>query len=166
VFSFPGLVVPLLLLVGIAAGGSRGRVPSVVSTGAALLLALVSLGVVAAPALAERRLEGARESEPRSVEEAWKRARTARDMSPWDPRIVSYQGLLAERLGEFRTAAELYGRAAELSPQPWTDTFRRARALRRGGFRRESARACRLAHAQNPLEPGLSRGVCEDVGGG
>ena len=163
IFSFAGLLVPLMLLAGAAAGSSHGRVPRVSATAVALAAAVAALGLLLAPALAERRLESARQVENRDLAEAWTVARGARELARWDPEIVSYQGRLAERFGRFRLAAELYGRAAELSRQPWTDTYRRARALRRAGLRQESAEACLRAHAQNPLEPELTSGVCGDI---
>jgi Flp pilus assembly protein TadD len=95
--------------------------------------------------------------------EAWETAATARSWDRWNPEVVMFQGLLAEQSGRFRAAADLYRRAAELDQQPWANTFREARALRRAGLLAEARAACRRAIASNPIEPELTYGACADA---
>ena len=97
------------------------------------------------------------------MDRAWKTAATARSWDRWNPDVVAFQGLLAEQSGQFRVAARLYHRAAELEQQPWSNTFREARALRRAGLVAEARAVCRRNNASNPLEPELWLGACADA---
>jgi tetratricopeptide (TPR) repeat protein len=163
VYSFAGFVVPAMLLAGAAAGPGPRRVPS--GSGVVALVAglLVTLGLLAGPALAQRQLDRARAQAPVSLDAAARTAASARSWDRWDPDVVAFQALVADAQGRLPDAAALYRRAAELSQQPWTLYYREADVLRRAGRVQASRAACRQAIAANPLEPELQRGVCDDV---
>jgi tetratricopeptide (TPR) repeat protein len=124
---------------------------------------LLVIGVLAGPAMAQRQLDRALAQEDTSLEQAGTTAASARSWDRWDPAVIEFQGLVAEREGRFEDAARLYRRAATLALQPWNDSYREARALERAGLTEQSLEACRRAIASNPLEPELRRGVCEDA---
>jgi O-antigen ligase len=160
VFSFPLLLAVALLVVGSAGGPGQGRPVNLVLT---VAVALAGLTVLAGPALGHWYLERSRAAETRSLAESGRLADRARTFNRWDPAIVSQQARVAEGVGSYETAARLYGRAAELAQQPWTDLYRQARALRSAGRGEASLAACRAAIRSNPLEPELRRGVCEEA---
>jgi hypothetical protein len=162
VFSFPAVAAPLVAVAGVASPGSL-RTPGTVRTlayGAAVLLGVFALS---GPALAAFDLQRARDAGPRQFASAWSSVRRARSFDRWDPAAASYEGILAESAGRYVVAASLYARAAELAQQPWVDTYRQARALKRAGLVKASRAACRRAIAADPLERGLRTGVCKDV---
>ncbi len=164
VHVFAGLTVPALLIAG-AVSGSRGiRLPSTLRTLGYVVAMLVALLILTGPAMAQFELGKARDQAGTSLTGASRTAATARSWDRWSPAVVEFQGLLAEQQGQFTAAALLYRRAAELDPEPWTNTFREARALRRAGLVAEARAACLRSIASNPLEPELKRGVCDDVG--
>ena len=163
-FSFPALLVIACVIVGATGGRGPRRVPGIARSAIQLAIGLAVVGVLVGPAVSANALEDGRRYEARDdLVRAAERARYARGWGRWDPDVVSFQGLIAERSGHFERAADLYARAAELSQQPWLDTYREARAARRAGLDERSRDACRRAHASNPLEPELWRGVCEGV---
>ncbi|RDI74861.1 O-Antigen ligase [Gaiella occulta] len=161
---FAGLTVPALLIAGAVSGFRPARLPSTPRTLGYTVAMLLALAILAGPAMAQRELEKARAQAASSPDRAWTTAATARSWNRWSPDVVRFQGLLAEQAGRFRLAARLYHRAAELDLQPWTNTFREARALRRAGLVAQARAACRRSIASNPLEPELRRGTCEDAG--
>lgn len=158
-WSFPGLVVPVLLAAGASAAGMRRplRIP-------ALALAAVVLAALAAslagPYLSNRQLARAAELQETNAGRSWQYAEQARKLNPWDPAVLSLQGRLAEATGEFRRAAARYRAAADLSQRPWLEHFRQARALRRAGAITASGAACRRAAAENPGEKLLRERHC------
>ncbi len=162
-WSFPGVILPALLLLGAAGGGLRvtRRLPALL---AATPLALGSVVLLAAPALADRQLDRARRVASADPDRAWTLALDARRLDPWDERTLVLQARLAAASKLYRLAAEKYDRAASLSRQPWVRYFQEADVLRRAGASRRRARACRLAAAANPLEPLLREGACKGVG--
>ncbi len=163
-FSFPALLVITCVVVGATGGRGRRRVPGIPRSAIQLAVGLAAVGILVGPALSADALEDGRRYEALDdLARAAERARHARGWVRWDPEVVSFQGLIAERSAQFERAADLYARAAELSQQPWLDTYREARAARRAGLDERSRDACRRAHASNPLEPELWRGVCEGV---
>jgi hypothetical protein len=164
VHVFAGLTVPALLVAGAVSGAGAARLPSMLRTLGYVGAMLVALAVLAGPAMAQYELGKARSQSATSLTRASSTAATARSWDRWSSAVVEFQGLLAEQDGQFRAAARLYGRAAELDLEPWTNTFREARALRRAGLVAQARAACRRSIAANPLEPELRRGVCEDVG--
>lgn len=157
VFSFPSLLGIAMLLTGVAAGPGTGRP---VNASLCIGVSVTLLAVLAGPAIGSWYLDRSREAEPRSLAESRRLAERARAFSPWDPEILAQQGRVAEGLGSYDRAAELYARAADLAPQPWTNRYREARALLSAGRIRESRLACRAAILGNPLEPELRRGIC------
>lgn len=162
-WSFPGVVLPALLLVGAAGGGRRLTRPLPVWLAAAPV-ALGGLVVLAAPALADRQLDRARLLATSDPDRAWRLALDAHRLDPWDERTLVLQARLATTSKLYRLAAEKYDRAASLSRQPWVRYFQEADVLRRAGASRDRARACRLAAAANPLEPLLREGPCKAIG--
>jgi len=163
VFSFPAVAAPLVAVAGVVSVG-RSRTPGTLQTlayGAAVLLGVFALS---GPALAEFELKRARDAGPAQFTAAWSSVRRARSFDRWDPAVVSYEGVLAESAGRYVVAASLYEQAAKLAQQPWTDLYRRARALKRAGLVGASRAACRQAIAADPLERGLQTGVCRNVG--
>lgn len=163
VYVFVGLMVPVFLLAGALSGTGKPRLPGRLPTVGYVLVMFVALGVLAGPAMAQYKLDQARDQAATSLVRASGTAATARTWDRWDPDVVTFQGLVAEREGRFEDAARLYHRAAELALQPWPNFYREARALQRAGLVEQSRAACRRAAASNPLEPELQKGVCEDV---
>jgi tetratricopeptide (TPR) repeat protein len=163
-WSFPGLVVPALVVVGAAAGAGRVSQRRFSPAHAAFaLLPLAALGLILAVYLSAVNLERARSVQTTDVSQAWLHAERARALDPWDPDVLSLQGRLAEATGQFRLAAERYGSAARLSRRPWLEHYYRARVLDRAGNRRASKAACRRAIAANPREEQLRTGVCRST---
>jgi len=163
VFSFPAVAAPVAAVAAVASPG-RVRAPGFVRTSAYAVAVLVGVFVLSGPALAAFELDRARDAGPARFSAAWSSVTRARSFDRWDPAVVSYEGILAESAERFALAASLYGRAADLSQQPWVDTYRRARVLRRAGLVKASREACELAIASDPLERGLRTGACQDLG--
>jgi hypothetical protein len=157
-FSFPALVAAALLVAGAATGRGSIRVraaPASLALTAVAAAALVSLG---GPYLATHDLSRAREAA--TPDRAWQLLRRARGFDPWNAEVIDYQAQVAENAGRFREAAALYGHASTLARISWAEEYRRARALREGGFIPASKEACLRARSLNPLEPLLTRGLC------
>ncbi len=161
IHSFAGLMIPAMLIAGAAAGQSGRRVPSAPRAIAYVLLLLVVLGVLAGPAVAQRQLDRARAQAATSSAAAWATAASARRWDRWDPAVVEFQGMLAQQEGRLLDAAALYHRAATLSAQPWTNSFREARVLEQAGLLGRARAACRRAIAANPLGTDVQNGVCD-----
>jgi tetratricopeptide (TPR) repeat protein len=163
-FSFPALVATTLLVAGAAAGPAAGRLSisarSATGTAGVTVLALAMLVAFAGPYLATHDLSRARAAKA-DPDRAWRLLRQARGFDPWNAEVVDYQGQVAEGAGRFRQAAGLYSDAAALARLSWAEEYRRARALRSGGFIPASRAACRRAQFLNPLERLLEQGPCE-----
>lgn len=158
-WSFPGLVVPALLIVGAAcAGGARLRANP--ATMLIVALIVVSGAAITAPYLADRQLNTARALQVVDPKAAWKHAGAAVKLDPWDEEAHSMQASIAESLGKFSLAAREYRDAAALAQEPWVDYYQEALAWQRAGFDARRLAACRAAQAQNPLEPLLKRDQC------
>ena len=158
-FSFPALVVPAFLVAGAAtARGARG-VPnwgdSIAWTGATL----VALVCFAGPYLSTHEVSAAKASTSR--DDAWSLLRRARGFDPWNAEAFNAQAGVAEKATEYRRAAALYARAAQLSRNAWAEEYRRARALRAGGDIPAAKGACARALHLNPIEPLVERGACD-----
>jgi hypothetical protein len=151
-WSFPGLVAPVLLLVG--ASGDRAP-PQRVSRGVFALTGLAVLGVgtvFAVRYLADRdvhRAESVVTRDPRAAKMIDDRALR---LDPWSPDAVELQAEIAGETGDAALAAERFLRAAELSSHPWLDHYRAAQMLARAGSRAATRRECRIAADENPLE--------------
>ena len=160
-FSFPALVVAVLLVAGAAIGpGSLTvRTTPVVLGGAAMGVA--ALVAFAGPYLATRHLADAKQAA--TTEKAWGLLRQARGFDPWSAEVVDYQGQIAEEDGRYQEAARLYAHAETLARLSWVEEYRRARAFREGGFTPEATAACLRARELNPLEHLLDHGACEGV---
>jgi tetratricopeptide (TPR) repeat protein len=165
-WSFPGIVVPALLVIGAAAGsrplGFSGR--TVTGIGA-----LVAIGLTLAlllPYLADRRVERARGLLAHGGAGAWSQLEAARRVDPWSPEALSLEGLVAENAGSFALAADRFEVAAANSERPWTELFNLARTFARAGDFGNARVACERAVAANPAEPSLYGGPCAyDVAG-
>jgi hypothetical protein len=162
IFSFPGLLVPLFLLLGAAARGAPG-LPERGRTGASMAAVVAAVLVLAGPALASFELSRSRDDGPERFAASWSHVSRALDFDRWDPEAVSYQGSLAEANADYRLAASLYEKAATLSQQPWVEHYRQARALRSAGLVAASRAVCRAIVAEDPLDRSLRGGVCEDA---
>ncbi len=158
-WSFPGLVVPALILVGAACGGGR-RLGGVSAAAVVCTALLVSGAAIAAPYLASRQIAVAQALEKTNPTAAWSHAATAVKLDPWAEEARSTQASIAESLGKFSLAAQKYHDAAAFAPQPWADYYREALAWDRAGSAPKRSLACRAARAQNPLEPLLARDRC------
>ena len=89
-WSFPGLVVPALLIVGAAcAGGARLRANP--ATMLIVALIVVSGAAITAPYLADRQLNTARALQVVDPKAAWKHAGAAVKLDPWDEEAHSMQ---------------------------------------------------------------------------
>ncbi|MGZ4407303.1 MAG: O-antigen ligase family protein [Gaiellaceae bacterium] len=158
-WSFPGIVVPALLIVGAAcAGGARLR--AVPATMLMVVLIVVSSAAITAPYLADRELSAAHALQTVDPEAAWRHAGAAAKLDPWDEEARSTQAAIAQSVGKFSLAAREYRDAAALAQDPWVDYYQEALAWQRAGFNARRLAACRAAQAQNPLEPLLREGQC------
>lgn len=163
VFSFPAVSAAVALIAGAASPGAL-RAPGVARTLAYAAAVLVGVFVLSGPALAAYELRNAQDAGPARFASAWSSIKRARSFDRWDPAVVSYEGILTESAGRFRLAASLYGRAADLSQQPWVDWYRQARALKQAGLVRASREKCLQTIASDPLERGLRTGPCAEIG--
>jgi tetratricopeptide (TPR) repeat protein len=134
----------------------RARATSVAAV--ASVLAVVMLVALAGPYLATTELAHAKSAT--TSDRAWQLLRHAHAFDPWNADVVDYQGQVAESAGRFRQAAQLYAKAETLTRLSWAEEYRRARALRAGGFSAASKAACRRAQSLNPLEKLLTEGPC------
>lgn len=158
-WSFPGLVVPALLIVGAAcAGGARLR--GTPATMLIVTLIVVSGAAITAPYLADRQLQAARALQVADPEAAWVHTQSAARLDPWNEEARSIQAAIAESAGKFSLAARTYRDAAAVAQAPWVDYYQEALAWQRAGFNARRLAACRAARAQNPLEPLLERDQC------
>lgn len=158
-WSFPGLVVPALLIVGAAcAGGARLR--AIPATMLIVALIVVSGALITAPYLADRQLAAAHAQLAVDPKAAWAHARAAAKLDPWNEEARSMQAAIAESVGKFSQAAHEYHDAAALAQAPWVDLYQEALAWQKAGFNARRLAACRAARAQNPLEPLLERDQC------
>jgi O-antigen ligase len=158
-WSFPGLIVPALLMVGAAGvGGARRRA---VPAAAIIALLVVSGAAIAAPYLAHRQVDAARALQAVDPGAALSHARAAAKLDPWDEEAVSMEAAIAASVGKFALAAREYHDAAALAREPWVDYYQEALAWQRAGLNARRLAACRAARAQNPLEPLLQRDQCD-----
>ena len=156
-WSFPGIVAPVLFVVGAAAvpsGAPREPRPRPLL----LVAAAAALVALALPYVAAGRL--ARASSAGTPAAALAQVHAAEALNPWDPDALSTEGRLLEARGEYAAAAALYADAARRSQRPWLEWFRQARALRRAGEAQPAAAACLLAQHADPSEDLLHRGPC------
>ncbi|MGH3024990.1 MAG: O-antigen ligase family protein, partial [Gaiellaceae bacterium] len=158
-FSFPALVVATLLVAGAAAGRGGGVAHAAKTAAGGMVVAVAVLAALAGPYLATHDLSRARSAKTTSAR-TWDLLRKARGFDPWNADVVDYQAQVAEGAGRFQQAAGLYGEAAKLARLSWVEEYRRARALRSGGFIPASRAACRRARSLNPLERLLEQGPC------
>ena len=159
-WSFPGLVVPVMLVAGAASGSARRRAPAVLAVAVGAAGLLLALGSLLAPWKAQREIDAARSA--RAVPTAaLARLDTARQWNPWNATALELRGSVLEEQGDFSGAAGDYARAAELSRSSWLDHFREARAARAGGDGRVLRDACARAHAENPPEHRLYWSICD-----
>ena len=159
-WSFPGLVVPALLVAGAALPGRVSRAPGIVPTvvGAGVVLALVvGLG---AYWQADRDLRAGRALVRTDPVAAVASLQRSLDWNPWDPAPMELLGLVAEREGVSTLAADYYARAARYSQRPWLDHFREARAARQGQNGPRRLAACATATRENPAERRLRYALC------
>lgn len=158
-WSFPGLVVPALLIVGAACAGGA-RLLAIPATMLIVALIVVSGAAITAPYLADRQLDAAQALQVSDPKTAWAHARAAAKLDPWDEEARSMQAAIAESVGKFSLAAREYHDAAAVAQAPWVDYYQEALAWQRAGFNARRLAACRAAQAQNPLEPLLERDQC------
>jgi tetratricopeptide (TPR) repeat protein len=159
-FSFPALVVAVLLVVGAATGPGSFAVRATPALLGGAAIGAVALLALAGPLLATRHLADAKAAIP---QKAWPLLRQARGFDPWNAEVVDYQGQVAEEAGRYQDAARLYGHAATLARLSWLEEYRSARALHEGHFIPAAKAACRRAQALNPLERLLEQGPCSGV---
>jgi hypothetical protein len=160
-FSFPALVVAVLLVAGAAIGPGSLTVRATPAVLGGAAVGVIALALLAAPYLANRHLADARAAA--TSQKAWDVLRQARGFDPWSAEVVDYQGQVAEDAGRYQEAARLYAHAATLARLSWVEEYRRARALREGHFTSAATAACLRARALNPLERLLDHGACEGV---
>jgi hypothetical protein len=160
-WSVPAVVVPALLVVGAAGGGSRLRWQRVSSaaTVPVLAAAAVALGL---PFLADRELDRGRALAADNPSRAWTLSVDSRKLNPWDERVYALQGRLAGESGLSNLVVEKYDKAASLSRQPWHAYFQEAASLDPKDVN-AVRRACHLARASDPLEPAFDYGPCNGV---
>lgn len=159
-WSFPGVVLPVLLIVGAAAPGRRIRRPRLAAPLAAASL-VAAAAVLAAPYLSDRQLDRGRALAATNPDEAWTLSLDAQRLDPWDQRVLAFQGKLAEAAGRYMLAARKYDKAATLSRQPWIGYFQEAGVLKTARSKAERRGACKRALRANPTEDVLRFIVCD-----
>jgi len=162
-FSFPALVVAVLLVVGALAGPGRRRAATLLAYAGLTAAAVATLIGFAGPYLSARTLVQAAKTLPNDPARAWDLASRARGYDRWSPDVVALQGQIAEASGKLVLAASLYGRAADLAQHRWGYQAEQARLLSQAGLKAESRAVCRTAWADDPIEQGLRNSVCADV---
>ncbi len=145
-WSFPGIVAPVLLVVGAAAAAREPR-RGPARWWVVLPLAAAALLALAVPYAAASRLAAGQVG-------------ASLRLDPWNAAAVSAQGRLLEEQGRFVAAAARYARAATLSQRPWLESFRQARALRRAGDIPGTVAACMRAQHADPPEDALHVPPC------
>lgn len=163
VYTYPGLLAPMLAVVGAAPPPRRRGRTAPVGAAAIAVAAGAAAAILVSPAAGRVALDRARQQADRSVPEALATLDTARRWSPWDPDVLLLQGRLVAHEGAFARAARIYARTAALSRQPWMPWFAEAAVLWKAGLREESADACRRTYAANPLDPIYWHSICDDV---
>lgn len=160
-WSFPGLVAPVLLVAGTVPGhGSDARLyPRRLVAVAATVVAVLA-AAFAAPYLAEMQRKAAVAVASSNPTAAARHVRFARRLDPWAAAVVEVEGRLAESRGAFALAASRYRHAASLSRHAWLDEFLAARMFARIGANSARDAACRVAAAENPLEPLIRQKPC------
>ena len=159
-WSFPALVVPVLLVAGAAARGRPRAAPAILAVVTGALLLLVAIGAFAVPWKADRAVAVARREAVQAPEVALASLDTAQEWNVWNPRVWELRGLILERAGSYGNAAADYARAAKLSRTSWLDHFRQARAAKASGDAMGYRRACAVAQAENPAERRLYESIC------
>lgn len=160
-WSFPGLVAPVLVAAGAAAGTPRrtqvvSRVPFALLS---VLLCLVG-ATFAVRFAAEIERRAAVRLAPSDPAAAAHSARLAERLDRWDPAVLETRAQLARRETAFGRAARDFERAAKLSRHSWLDELLAAKMFARTGGVAQQARACRAAQAGNPLEPLVKAPPC------
>lgn len=159
-WSFPALVAGVLLVVGAALGGGRTSPPGNLSLVAGTIVLLCAVGAFAAPWISNRRVDQARSLSIGDPGAAVKRLDSARRWNRWNPDAPELLGVIAERAGEYRAAADEYVEASRYSQSPWLDYLLEARAAKEQPDRVRRARACARAQQANPARTHLSEAVC------
>lgn len=150
-WSFPGLVAPAFLVVGVAAGGGAGhrRVPLLREISVALA-ALAALVVIGGPYLAHRDVEAATGAQGANPTHALSRAHSATRLNPWDADAYTLQAQILEAHGDDAAAAAKYADAARRSLEPYVGLLEEARAAGKAGEHARAIGACRAAILANP----------------
>ena len=105
-WSFPGLVVPVMLVAGAASGSARRRAPAVLAVAVGAAGLLLALGSLLAPWKAQREIDAARSA--RAVPTAaLARLDTARQWNPWNATALELRGSVLEQQGDFRRGRRL-----------------------------------------------------------
>jgi O-Antigen ligase len=162
-WSFPGIVAPVLLVVGASAGPPRWRRPPRPAVAAFAAAALAAAAAFSLPWAGARQLQAATAIQTTQPAQASSLARSARSLTPTDPAPIALLGRLAESERRYTLAATLYAEAASRSQEPWVLEWERARVLLLDRHRSAAAAACRLAIGENPGEPVIRDGPCAGV---
>jgi O-Antigen ligase len=165
-WSFPGIVVPVFLVLGAAAGGRRGLArPRYAVEAVAASVAVAALVVIAAPFLSDRALASAMRERLSNPAQALAGARSAARLNPWDSRTRALEGSILESTGDYAAAAVDYGAAATDALEPWVDHLNEARAASEAKDKASARRACEAALRENPYTVDAVLALCPRADG-
>ncbi len=159
-WSFPVLVASVLLVTGAALGGRRGTPPGLPSLVAGSAVLLCAIGAFAAPWISNHQVGQAKVLSVADPVAAVRKLDSAGRWNRWNPAAPELLGVIAERAGEYKVAADDYAAAARLSQSPWVDQLLEARAAKAGSNGLRRVRACASSHRGNPAETHLFEAVC------
>jgi O-antigen ligase len=117
----------------------------------AIVLAWVSAIALVGPLLVERELDSSRaEAAKEDLGSAIDHASTARSIEPWAASPYVQLGLLAERQGDYATAAEHFGHAIEREDRNWQWYYLRSRVEHENGEAAAAESDLKRARELNP----------------
>ena len=160
-WSFPGLVAAVMLVLGLAAGGSRQSARARPATEAAVVgLAVAALGIFAVPYLSDRALAQASGNQSSRPATALAQARSAIRLYPWDQRAYALEGSILGSAGDYTAAANAYAEAASRALEPWVQHLDEARTAVQAKRIPLARTACEAALRENPYAVDAVLALC------
>ena len=160
-WSFPGLVAAVMLVLGLAAGGSRQSARARPATEAAVVgLAVAALGIFAVPYLSDRALAQASGNQSSRPATALAQARSAIRLYPWDQRAYALEGSIFGSAGDYTAAANAYAEAASRALEPWVQHLDEARTAVQAKRIPLARTACEAALRENPYAVDAVLALC------
>ena len=167
-WSFPVLVASVLLVAGAALGGPRGRPPGVPALVAGTAVLLCAIAAFVAPWISNHRVGQAKASSVSDPVSAVRKLDSARKWNRWNPDAPELLGVIAERAGEYKVAADRVRRggpplAVAVARPPARGTCGEGRAGPPPPGPRLRSCASREPGGDSPLRGGLLSGGGQSV---